>query len=621
MIKNLGVVVFWLSLMSSAIGNTIAMEVYELKDKHGELGIAEVIKSNQFSRVENIRDLNFGITVSNYWLKIVVKNTVPNATYKLVISSIVPDTVEIYEQKGDILKKELIGEGIPSDDRFLNYYFKTVDTLLSASGAIQQSRTVFYLKIRGDGQPIAIPLSIVRSDIGDNWGILSVLFSGLLYGLVFFILIINFVLFVGNSEKLYLYFLIFNLFSMGDILYFDGFVKLFFIPNSAYWNNQFIAISLCGSFISINYYFYEFIKLREHQPSLTKYFKGINISFWLILGISFWHPTGFNWYIKFNILITTLEAVLLITSLLMVRQKEKDYFVVQLISIGLVIVFGTIVQLYFLGFLPINFITRYAVHGMILPQILIQTFALGQRFTLLAKERLALQTALLETSEQYSQSLISTLENERKRLSSEFHDSIGQNLLVIRNRILLMLKQSNSPIQKEKLEGLAIITSETLDEIRAISQNLRPTTLDTIGLTASVNNMMERLKRSTEIQIDYNCPQNIDEIIPKDLEINIYRILQELTNNILKHSNAHFSTIRITLEKHQLLIQVKDDGVGFDFEKKIIVHTGNGLSSIKERVKILRGDMTIASKIQKGTTINIKIPVTNEYKTENIGRG
>lgn len=588
-----------LSIMSSAIGNPVAVDVYELKDKNRELEIKQVLKSNLFSKINDVSSLNFGITISNYWLKIVVKNTVPDATYKLIISCIVLDTVEIYEQKDGNLKKELIGEAIPSDERFLNYYFKPSD-----------EETVLYLKITGDGQPVALPLSIVRSDKGDDIGILSILFSGLLYGIVFFILLINFVLFIGNSEKLYLYFFIFNIFSAGDILYFDGFIKLFIIPDSVYWNNQFIAISLCGSFISINYYFHEFLKIKEHQPTLSKYFKGINLLFWVILGISFWHPTGFNWYIKFNILITSAEAVLLFISLLKVRQKEKVYFVVQLISIGLVIVFGTIVQLYFFGFLPVNFITRYAVHGMILPQVLIQTFALGKRFTVMAKERISLQATLLETSEQYSQSLINTLENERKRLSSEFHDSIGQNLLVIRNRILLMLKQNYTPAQKDKLNGIAEITSETLDEIRAISQNLRPTTLDTIGLTASLNNMVERLKRSTEMQIDYNYPHNIDEVIPKDLEINIYRILQELTHNVLKHSKASLATITISQLKLQLLIQVKDDGIGFDTDKKALSNLGNGISSIKERVKILKGEMTIISEKQKGTTVNIKIPIT-----------
>ena len=146
-----------LSIMSSAIGNPVAVDIYELKDKNRELGIEQVIKSNLFSKINDVSSLNFGITISNYWLKIVVKNTVPDATYKLIISCIVLDTVEIYEQKDGNLKKELIGEAIPSDERFLNYYFKPSD-----------EETILYLKITGDGQPVALPLSIIRSDKGES---------------------------------------------------------------------------------------------------------------------------------------------------------------------------------------------------------------------------------------------------------------------------------------------------------------------------------------------------------------------------------------------------------------------------------------------------------------------
>jgi two-component system, sensor histidine kinase LadS len=569
-----------LSFLASANGNPIAMDVYQLQDKSKNWTIEQVLKADNFSKIDDISALNFGISKSNFWLKIVVKNTLPDATYKLVLSTITPDTIEIYGFKKDnILEKTLIGEGIPSNERFLNYYFKP-----------QGDPSVYYLKITGDGQPIALPMRIIRSDVDHDVGIFSILFSGLLYGIVCFILIINSVLFVGTKEKLYGYFLIFNIFCTGVVLYFDGFVKLLIFQNSVYWNNQFIAIALCGSFISLNYYLCELLKIKERKPVVNQYFRLINSIFWAIGILSFWHPTGFSLYVKLNLVLTTVEAFLLFYSVM--------------------IVFGTIVQLYFVGFLPVNLLTRYAVHGMILPPIFIQTFILFKRFKTLAEDQMALQTTLLTASEQYSQSLISTLENERKRLSAEFHDSIGQNLLVIRNRILLMLKQNpTNNGQKEKLDGLAAITSETLDEIRAISQNLRPTTLDTIGLTASLSNMLERLKRSTEMKIDFVCPQNIDETIHKDLEINVYRILQELMNNVLKHSKSSQATVTITKEAHHILIEVKDDGLGFDTQKMTMTNAGNGFTSIKERVKILKGEMKIESEIQEGTTVNIKIPL------------
>jgi two-component system, sensor histidine kinase LadS len=588
------------AFMSFAIGNPMAMDVYQLEDKSKNLSIEQVLTADNFSKIDDISALNFGLLTSNVWLKIVVKNTQPDATYKLVLSTITPDAIEVYGFKRDgSLVKTLIGEAIPSNERFLNYYFKPTGD------------PSFYLKISGDGQPIALPMCIIRCDMDYDVGIFSILFSGLLYGFVCFIVIINIVLFVGTREKLYLYFLIFNIFCTGVVLYFDGFVKLLIFQNSVYWNNQFIAIALCGSFISLNYYLCELLKLKIYKPALNQYFSLINIVFGVIGILSFWHPTGFSLFIKSNLILTSVEAVLLFYSVMIMRQKEKDFFIAQLISIGLVIVFGTITQLYFWGVLPVNLLTRYAVHGMILPQIFIQTFILFKRFKTLADEQIALQTTLLAASEQYSRSLISTLENERKRLSGEFHDSIGQNLLVIRNRILLMLKQTQTNGQKEKLDGLAVLTSETLDEIRAISQNLRPTTLDTIGLTASLSNMLARLKRSTEIKIDFICPQNIDETIAKELEINVYRILQELMNNVLKHSKANHATVSITQNGHQLLIQVKDDGVGFDTQKTALNNAGNGFTSIRERVKILRGDMTLNSEIQKGTTVEIRIPIDN----------
>ncbi len=392
--------IFLLAFMSPAVGNPVSIDIFQIEDKTKIRTIEQILDNPSWAKVGDISTLNFGLPRANYWLKIVVKNTLPDATYKLMLSTIVPDTIEVYYSlKSGVLNKELIGEAIPSNERFLNYYFKpNADT-----------PSVIYLKIMGDEQPIALHISIERSDMGSNTNLLAALFSGLLYGIVCFILIINLVLFISNREKLYLYFCFFNVFCTGVIAYFDGLVKLLLIPNSIYWNNEFIAIALCGSFISINYYFQELLEIKSRQPALMPYFTTVNCAYLLIGGLSFWHPTGFVWYIKLQLILTSGEALLLLISLILARHNEKTYLIVQFVSIGLVIVFGSITQLYFLGFLPINFLTRYAVHFMILPQVFIQTYALFRRFTLLTEERLAMQATLLKSSEQYSQSLINTL--------------------------------------------------------------------------------------------------------------------------------------------------------------------------------------------------------------------
>lgn len=224
------------------------------------------------------------------------------------------------------------------------------------------------------------------------------------------------------------------------------------------------------------------------------------------------------------------------------------------------------------------------------------------------RAQLETQAALIKSSEQYSHSLIYTLEYERKRLSKEFHDSIGQNILVIRNSILKLRKKYPDPVLGKKFMELATITSETLVEIREISQNLRPTTLDTIGLTASLESMIHKLNQANDIVFDLDCPEPIDGFISKDLEINLYRIVQELTTNIVKHSGASQAAIIIRLEDGPLLVAIKDNGRGFDAVAIAGVNLGNGMSGVKERVNILKGKMLLRTALNEGTTTYITIP-------------
>jgi two-component system, sensor histidine kinase LadS len=155
---------------------------------------------------------------------------------------------------------------------------------------------------------------------------------------------------------------------------------------------------------------------------------------------------------------------------------------------------------------------------------------------------------------------------------------------------------------------MAQITSETLQEIRAISQDLRPSSLDAIGLTASVQNMMERLKKTTAIDLEFDCKKSIDEILEKDMEINIYRILQELLSNIIKHSHATHALVLVKKQTKELSLTVSDNGMGFDTKYALATGGGNGLSAINEHVKILKGNI-LYNLEPKGMKIIVKIPL------------
>lgn len=570
-----------------------AISAYHLEDAEKSLEINQASTHPGFQKVENLDMLNFGITQADQWLRIELAQLEEGSSYMLSINTIGPDTMEVYHWKNGQYIKTLIGEPFRDDHRFPTYIFNS-----------QERKEILFLHVIGAGHPIALPLSVQKASSYYSKENTTILTAGFIYGLIFLIAILSLLLFYGTQERIYLYFFFLNVCSSAVILYYDGFARLYLLGDSPYWHNQFIVIAFGTSYIAVNYYIAEFLKIKKVAPAFHKWFTYLNMLILLMLVVSFWHPYGFRIYVHVNIWVTPLMVVLFVQSLWYVRHN-KDYFVIQLIAVCLIVLFGTVGQLYFLGLTPVNTFTVHAVHSMILPQLLVQSYAMGKRFSILSRER----ADLLRASEQHSQSLITTLENERKRLSGEFHDSIGQNLLVIRNRILMMLKGKLPEGHSDKLNGLAAITSETLEEIRAISQDLRPSTLDSIGLTASLANMMVRLQKSTAIEIHYSCKISLDELVHKDKEINIYRILQELMNNTLKHSKATKATVIIEKRADQLSIMLSDDGVGFDTNQSFVSGTGNGLSGIKERIKILNGGISFDSGSQKGVDIKINIPL------------
>ena len=151
----------------------------------------------------------------------------------------------------------------------------------------------------------------------------------------------------------------------------------------------------------------------------------------------------------------------------------------------------------------------------------------------------------------------------------ELHDSLGQQLLVIKNQALLgTLDDRDGRSPRKRLDEILESTTQSLDEVRQIAYNLRPYHLDRLGLTNSIEDMIERVASSSRIQFLTDIAP-IDGTIPKSMEINLYRVVQESVNNIVKHSGSTHASIRIERSDHRVTVTVHDDGKGFDLEGRI----------------------------------------------------
>ncbi|WP_347373383.1 ATP-binding protein [Aequorivita sp. Q41] len=209
-----------------------------------------------------------------------------------------------------------------------------------------------------------------------------------------------------------------------------------------------------------------------------------------------------------------------------------------------------------------------------------------------ANRRQKMQTA-------FSQSLINAQEEERIRIARELHDSVGQ-------KIMLLTKQT----KKYGNLNMELLAADTLDELRTISRGLHPATLDKLGTTAAIVGMVNEVDANTNIfftnEIEY-----IDKYLSKDESLHLYRILQEILSNMVKHANANVASVKVKVKKKNIKVVVKDNGKGFEYSEKLKLNANLGMRTLMERASILNSSLDIKSKINFGTTVILIIPYKN----------
>jgi signal transduction histidine kinase len=212
--------------------------------------------------------------------------------------------------------------------------------------------------------------------------------------------------------------------------------------------------------------------------------------------------------------------------------------------------------------------------------------------------------------EAFARQLIASQERERKRIAAELHDSLGQNLLLIKNRALLgTFKASAEEEAKAQFTELSDSVGQAIEEVREIAYNLRPYHLDRLGLTPTIEAMIEKVAAASGVEFRTEIPPLAGLLTP-EAEISLYRVLQECVNNIARHAQATTASVTIERETHHLTITVIDNGRGFtpgETRQRAPRQGGFGLIGISERVRLLNGSHTIESAPGGGTAVRIKL--------------
>lgn len=209
------------------------------------------------------------------------------------------------------------------------------------------------------------------------------------------------------------------------------------------------------------------------------------------------------------------------------------------------------------------------------------------------------------SQQQFSRKLIESQENERKRISQELHDTIAHDILITKNKAMMGLRNAGDPEEmKSLLNEISELSTGTLNDVRTITYNLHPHQIRQLGITKALKSIINKATDSSEII--FKCEiQDIDNLLSRELEINVFRIIHECLNNILKHSGATRSEIRILHIDSSLLAVISDNGKGFETSGS----SGLGMKGIEERIRIYDGSFNIETARNKGTLIHILLPI------------
>ena len=216
----------------------------------------------------------------------------------------------------------------------------------------------------------------------------------------------------------------------------------------------------------------------------------------------------------------------------------------------------------------------------------------------------------------YGMKILEQQENERSRIARDLHDSVVQVLtnLVHKCEICSKIMDVDGIRAKLELEIMSRNLREAISEMRNVIYDLRPMSFDDLGLNVTLESFINDVKSRTNMEVTFNV-EGTPNVLPSVMQLTIFRIVQEATNNSIKHSKGKKLDVVFKYNFDNIYLKIKDDGIGIEKENdenKQSLHTGFGLDMMKERVALLNGKIDVLTAEDGGTSIEVIIPILQE---------
>jgi signal transduction histidine kinase len=584
-----------------------------IEDPSDHMGLNEAIarfKSGRYQKSGAINTFNAGITHSAFWFKLVLKNNSHRSRLLFLGIHERVDTLTFYKELGgQVTLVAATGFNYPYSSRPVpnrNFIFKVT--------VAADSSYTYYLRARNMADYIYMPFALKDADAYMVYETSRYQLLAVYSGLFLFAIIFSLFLFFSLRDKIHLWYAVYVFATLVYLMMEDGVtyeIVLKHFPwfkwalNEDYWWYGCMLLWL-----------YIMQLFTGQNRSNSRFYLATRLTMLVLMIRIFTEFVLTTWGISSNHLWKTviyygsdiaflLAAVLIIAGLIekIVQRSKAAIVYLFATTFGLL---GTL-NIYF-NYLGLTNINLVEPNGMVIGltiEIIILSFALTARYNLFRKEKERLLIEVNNHQVTLTEKIVATQEQERKRLAEDLHDDVGATLgalqLHISNLPVEMLR--DPAIQAYYAKALSL-AGKAAGDIRSISHDLLPKDFTRLGLFQAIANKIEELDQSSPTRF-YLITEGDDQQVSDIYAVTVYRIINEVLNNIVKHAEASEATIQVSVVDRQLQIIAEDNGIGMD---NVVNKNGIGLQNIQSRINFLKGTLVMDTG-SRGTTIIIHIPI------------
>lgn len=598
-----------LLVVFSDVSSASPIHIYE--DKSNTLSSGDVLEIFNKGKTAKLTGNSFnpGFTKSIFWL--IIRSDSGNTGRKLIIGNAHINKLEFYVSEGNNPQLRYL-----TGDHFI-FKQRPVNNRLFIFPLEAKPTSVYLVKIDKRSESLQLNAQTLTAEQLLQKSTRENLIAGILWGIIILVIVFVCFMYITVREKLYLHYLLYLLIVSLWIAADKGYGYQFLWPNYPEFANRarpvfnallnIMIIQLMQSFIN------QKRKSGFYKPLYVIKIASAVLAFCFLLLPAELHSLSY-WFLGLLLTLGALTVIVVALSLVeqIIAGNRAAWF--YSISIFMLIVFSVAELIIHTGKSSdeLYYLSNFGIQTGLVIEIIILNFGLAYRFNRYKNEKEALLIEVNKKQNELTHRILETQETERRRIADQLHDDVGSMLsLAILQISAATDNQKTQDKTNVNLEKSMKVLGTVSETIRNMSHTLTPLAIEKYGFKNAVIDLVAGINLADKIHVEhvilgFENTENYSSGFLNDM----YRIAQELLNNIIKHSEASHCLIQLIEHEDAISILIEDNGKGMKNDQ-LNIKSGMGLSNIKSRVDYFKGQVEFSEKVEGGTLINIEIPVTN----------